>query len=222
MRNRTITTSQWYRMALTFGLLSVAAYFLSVVTHYLPTGLSRILFFSIGPLSIISVFAFYRVISEQGDSIALQLGTLFHIIAGVVLNMMAVVQATQFTTLGKQINEAADVGQKELLTEILWGVNVVQSGLDISWDIFISIGTFMLGYALVFNSNYGKLIGTAGMVISFAALGLNLATFPTAPSEYGLIDLGPGIGLWYAVILYLLWRSFQLNEVMNTPSDLAS
>jgi len=195
------------RVAIASGLVALFCYFMSAVVRPFPAPVGRVLFFTVGPLTIISVVAFYRVIRIAGETLSLQLGVVFHIIGGAVMNMMAVVQATQFTTMARKINAASGEAAKETLTEILWGVNVVQAGLDVSWDVFVSLGTVLLGVALLRHPRYGRTFGAVGIVVASAALVFNLATFPTAPAEAGLIDLGPVVGLWYAAVLVQLWRS---------------
>jgi hypothetical protein len=88
----------------------------------------------------------------------------------------------------------------------LWSVNVVQAGLDVSWDIFATLGTILLAIAISRHPTWGKVWGALGVAVATAALVLNLMTFPTAPSASGLIDLGPAVGLWYAVVLVQLAR----------------
>lgn len=207
--NHSNILKNWARVAIIAGLLSLFSYFFSIVLKPFPIIIGRILFFAIGPLSIISVFSLYKVLRTQINSISLQLGALFQIIAGAILNIMAVVQATQFYTIGNQIKSASDEASKEILTKILWGVNVVQSGLDISWDIFNSMGTIFLGFALMQHKSFGKLIGWLGIIIASLALIFNLYTFPTSPADAGLIDLGPGIGLWYLLVIFILMRIYK-------------
>ena len=95
---------------------------------------------------------------------------------------------------------------RDLLERILWGVNVVQSGLDVSWDIFVSLGTIFLALSLMRHPAFGRIWSVVGGIIAAAALILNLATFPTAPDAAGWFDLGPAIGAWYGITLLLLLR----------------
>ena len=120
-----------------------------------------------------------------------------------------------------KVREAGDEAAREIANQVLWGVNVVQSGLDICWDIFVSLGTVFLGVALMSHPRYGKLFGWAGVVAATLALGLNLYAFPTAPAEAGLVDLGPAVGLWFVVVLLQLLRSFGWLRRVGTFHDSA-
>lgn len=201
-----IPAYRWTRAAVVSGLLAVLFYLLSVVVKPLPWTAGRILFFLFGPLTVVSAICFYRAIRPTLPSIALLLGAAFSAIGGVVVNLMAVVQDVQFTHIGEQIRQTPDAAKKELLETILWSVNVVQSGLDVSWDIFATLGAIFLAIALSGHPYWGRTWGVAGVAVAAAALVLNLATFPTSPAAAGLIDLGPGVALWYVLVLVQLAR----------------
>jgi hypothetical protein len=202
--HRSIPEATWARFAVIVGLAACLSYFESCVIHVLPNGLSRILFFAFGPLSAASTVGFYFAVRPHAESIPLFVGTVFNIIAGAIMNMMAVVQNTQFMVLPRKIREASDEASKEVLTQILWGVNVVQSGLDVSWDVFVSTGTALLAVALARHPRFGMLFAVPGVAVGIGALAFNLYTFPTAPAAAGLIDLGPAVGAWYVIALVRL------------------
>jgi hypothetical protein len=196
------------------GLLALASYFCSVVFKPFPWVAGRLLFFAIGPLLIISVVGFFKATHGMVGGIFHTLGSLFLVISGAILNLMAVVQDTQFTVLGNQIRQAQDQATRDVLEHILWGVNVVQSGLDVSWDVFISLGTVFLAVSLMRHPAFGRIWSSLGAIIAAGALVLNLVAFPTAPAAAGLVDLGPGVGAWYGVTLLLLLRYLpRLSEV---------
>jgi hypothetical protein len=217
MRPLVGSTRAWAQVAIAAGLLALASYFCSVVFKPFPWTVGRILFFAFGPLSIISVVGFFHATRRDAGRILHSLGTLFLIIAGVIVNLMAVVQDTQFTVLGRQIRQAPDEVTRGLLERILWGVNVVQSGLDVSWDIFISLGTIFLAISLMRHPAFGRVWTAVGALVAAAALGLNLLTFPTAPAAAGLVDLGPGVGAWYGVVLLLLLRDMPRLSAADEP-----
>jgi len=202
-----VPSASWAKVAVLSGIGAAFCYFSSVVTSVFPLALSRVLFFAIGPLSVVSALGVYHAIRSYRDSIALQVGILLLVIAGVLVNVMAVVQASQFTAIGRQIQEAPTEAAKETLTRVLWGVNTVQAGLDVSWDIFIALGTAALAIALMRHPRFGLVIGWVGVAVSLTGLRFNLSTFPTSPAEAGLVDLGPAVGLWYVVVLLQLLRS---------------
>ena len=58
---------------------------------------------------------------------------------------------------------------------------------------------------MVRRRGFGPVVGGAGMVIAVALYAVNFATFPEPPSQ-SAVDLGPLLGLWYAVVSALLLR----------------
>jgi len=197
------STGDWAMVAVMAGLLALLSYFCSVVFKPFPWSVGRILFFAFGPLSIVSFAAFYEATTEDAGGILHSLGTLLLVVSGAVVNLMAVVQDTQFTVLGRRIRAAPDAATGEALEEILWGVNVVQAGLDVSWDIFASLGTVLLAASLARHPAFRPIWCALGAVVAALALLLNMVTFPQAPAAAGLVDLGPGVGAWYAITLLL-------------------
>lgn len=215
------SAKEWAHVAIVVGLLAVASYLCSVVFKPFPWAVGRLLFFAIGPLSIISVVGFFNATQGRVGGILHTLGSLFMLIAGVIVNLMAVVQDTQFTVLGDQIRHAQDQATRDVLERTLWGVNVVQSGLDVSWDVFASLGTIFLAVSLMRHPAFGRIWGSIGAIVAAAALVLNLVTFPTAPAAAGLVDLGPGVGAWYGVTLLLLLRYLpRVNGVYASRTEM--
>jgi len=194
----------WAFLAVISGILGVGCYLSSVVFKPVPWSIGRFLFFSIGPLTVISTVGLYKALEATASRLPLLTGCVLTVVGGAIVNVMAVVQDMQFTYFGDQIRSATDTAARGSLEQVLWGVNVVQSGLDVSWDIFMTTGTIFLGVALWSHPLYGKVFGGLGIAAGVGALSLNLITYPTAPASAGLIDLGPAVGLWYALILVRL------------------
>ncbi|MFQ5552031.1 MAG: hypothetical protein ACE5FJ_12430 [Gemmatimonadales bacterium] len=208
----------WAKLAIWTGFGAAFAYFFSVVLKPFPVSFSQVLFFAGGPFWVVSATAFYGALRDTSREVWLVAGTVLGVVAGAMVNVMAVVQSTQFTVLARQIAAAPDEATREMLTRILWGVNVVQSGLDVSWDIFASVATVCLGAALLGHPRYGRVFPILGIGAAAGALTLNLWTFPTAPAEAGLVGLGPAVGLWYAVALAQLWRSLSWLDERERPN----
>ena len=204
----------WASLAVIAGSLGIACYFGSVVFKPFPWTVGRFLFFAIGPLSAASAIGLYKALEATSSRIPLLVGCVFSVISGAIVNVMAVVQDMQFTYFGQLIRSAPDATVRESLEQILWGVNVVQSGLDVSWDIFLSIGTILIAIAIIPHPSFGKIFGGLGLLAAVGALTLNLFAYPTAPAESGLIDLGPAVGAWYVTVLVRLFVIRNRLEVL--------
>jgi len=77
---------------------------------------------------------------------------------------------------------------------------MVQLGLDVSWDIYFTLATILLGLAMFTHPRFGKIWGSLTMIIGLSLLILNMWTFPVPPANSGLIDVGPISGIWYLII----------------------
>ena len=76
-----------------------------------------------------------------------------------------------------------------------------------AWDVYLALGTAFFASAMVRDPRLGAVIGAAGILVALALTVLNLATFPTPPAGAGAVDLGPFVGLWYFIVVILMWRA---------------
>ncbi|MGD9347183.1 MAG: hypothetical protein PVH84_15055 [Candidatus Aminicenantes bacterium] len=192
----------------------VAGFFVSVIYPLiifapLPLHITLVLAASVGPLLSISSIGLYSFIKIHRKTVSLQIAILFNIIAGAIFTMMLIVQMAIRKGINDDIADAANSKTPESLDWILRSVNNVQLGLDISWDIFILVGTVLFALNMLRHPRLGKTIGLIGVFIACMTMGLNLYTFPTPPSEAGLVDLGPFIGLWYLTVTIVILRSWK-------------
>jgi hypothetical protein len=80
-------------------------------------------------------------------------------------------------------------------------------GLDVAFDIYIGLGTLLFGFAMLRHPRFGRVVGWGGVLAGGANLVLNFITFPEPPVDAGLIDPGLINGLWYLVVVVMVWRS---------------
>ncbi len=103
-----------------------------------------------------------------------------------------------------QIETLRQIG--EIPSALPPAVDAVQLGLDVAWDVFISLGTLLFALTMFKDPRFGWIIGSLGVLIAVALLVLNLLTFPIPPANQNLIDLGPLLGLWYLVVAILIGK----------------
>lgn len=111
--------------------------------------------------------------------------------------------------------KAADRGSvsEEQLKWIFKEVNSVQLGMDLAWDIFISIGTFFFAIVMIYHPKMNKIISILGLICSVLLLGFNLTYFPEPPAEAGSIDFGPFVAIWYLVLfIWLIIKKTSINS----------
>jgi hypothetical protein len=167
----------------------------------LPNKLVLMLFFAIGPVAIVGITKLSGELEQFAKGLTLKAGTVFLIIGFALLNLMLVVQQTIFIMMDKFTTEAADAATAASLKPVLQGVNLVQIGMDVSFDIFYCLGMILFASAMFRHPNFGKILGIAGIAIGSALLAFNMHTFPIPPAEAGSYDLGPVSGLWWLTVI---------------------
>ena len=120
---------------------------------------------------------------------------------------MLVVQLAISFSMEDYLKNAGDATTKSTLEWIGKVVDKVQLGLDVSWDVFIAIGTLLFAVNMLNHPRFGKILGGIGALLAILLLGFNLYTFPTPPANANLIDFGPFVGLWYLVASIQTLRS---------------
>ena len=184
-------SASWVRIGPVAGVLAIAAYFAAAMAN-LPSHVALVLAFSMGPLLSVAFMGFYHFLRAHRNSAALQTATVFGVIAGTLVNLMLVVQQSLFISIPSATRAA--------LGSAWTGLNMVQLGMDISWDIYISVATILLGVVLWRHPRFGMVLGGITVSAGLLLLALNLWTFPTPPGESGLFDVGPFVGLWFVVL----------------------
>jgi hypothetical protein len=149
----------------------------------------------------------YHLLKLREKTVTAQIAAGANIIAGSIVNMMLVVQLAISISMRDYMDKAADATTKSTL-ELIWkAVDKVQLGLDVSWDVFIAIGTLLFAMNMLAHPRFGKILGGIGALLAVLLLGFNLYTFPIPPANANLIDFGPFVGLWYLIISIQMLRS---------------
>lgn len=183
---------RWVQAGIGAGLVTCVVYPL-VTMAPLPRVLLVVLASTLGPSLAIASLGLRHALRLDQNSVVSDLGALFNVLAGVLLEAMLLVQLAVRLRVPSESSGETIAG--------------VWLGLDVAWDVYVGVGTGCFAIAMLRHPRFGKAMGIAGLVLAAAVLGLNLFTFPTPPAEAGLIDVGPAIGLWYLVGTILMWRS---------------
>jgi hypothetical protein len=149
---------------------------------------------------------------------SLQLGVLFLIIAGGMVTLMGTMQGV--------LRYSRGAAQPAAESNSLWGAwnlayraeNTAQSGADLAWDMFVFAGMTLLGFAMLRNPRFGRVIGGAGMLIGCLGLAFNIYTWPANPGAAGLVDAGPFAGTWFLVVtIWMICHHKSLGFVSPAP-----
>jgi len=190
---------QWAMMSIITGIGAVVTYALISILSG-PFVAAVILASAFGPLLAAASLGLYHVLAESGNPVILQLAAMFNILGAAIFTMMLLVQLA----IGYQIESLGEEAQN--LTALRISLVGVQLGMDVAWDIFISLGTLLFAISMLRDARFGRILGTAGVLIAVALLILNLWTFPTPPAAKYLVDLGPLVGIWYLIVTIMMIR----------------
>lgn len=181
------------------GSLGILFYFLAAFVP-MPDFAGYVAAFAFGPLLCIGFIGLYHALATHKNSPVLQAGTLFAVAGGITLLLMLCVQQSIFATL-KQLKTPDTDSLKIALST---GLNSVQAGLDVAWDVLIGTATILVSISMIQHPRFGKIIGISGILLGLLLLSFNIWFFPTPPGELGSVDWGPFVALWMIAIFILL------------------
>jgi len=207
---------RWVRVGGITGLAAAVIYPL-MISVSLPLPVLVILTCAFGPLLTVASLGLYQLLKLGGKSVSLQIATVSNVVAGTIVNMMMVVQLAVRHSGRVYLDGITDDSVRETVEWVFRGVNKVHLGLDVSWDVYIALGTFLFALNMLRHPRFGRVFGWIGMVTAAGVMYLNLSTFPTPPGEAGLVDLGPLMGLWYMAVGIQALRSLGWVEKMLSP-----
>ena len=205
---------KWVQVGVIAGLIASVDYPVMIVTAgHVPRILTLILGAAFGPSLAIAGVGLYFFLKAEQETVAAQIGVLANVVAGAFVTGMVIVQlAIQFPQLDYIARSGAD---PSVQTIIRWTWYVVL-GLDVSFDIFLGIGTFCFALLMLKHPRYGRAFGITGFLIVVPLLlGLKFYTFPYPPKDVGFTiwDPGPWTDLWYLAVTIQLWRSLKWFRV---------
>lgn len=197
---------QWIKLGGIFGVAAIVDYVVAVAVP-LPDRASTVLIVCFGPLLSLASYGLYRLLLLNRNSISLQIAPVSNALAGALLTAMLLVQLS------------VRDGGRGSLDDFLWTkLRRVDLGLDVAWDVYICIGTFLFAWNMLNHPRFGRIFGGVGLALAAGLAVLNLATFPTPPGDAGLIDLGPLVALWYAAVSVQMLRSSHWAAVRVRPN----
>lgn len=165
------------------------------------------LVFAIGPVAIVAVLGIHELLRSSPSQFWLRVGTTFLIVAFALLNLMLVVQQMVRLQFREFRLATSDPSQVALLDAAFKSTNLVQLGIDVSFDVFYCLGVIAMSAVMYREPRFGRLLGGFGVASASALLVFNLATFPHGPADSGLVDLGPLTGLWWLWVIIQIKRT---------------
>jgi len=211
MQYHNTLSKKWIKLGIICGL-AVSIIYPALIFIPLPEVVQTFLVMLFGPLLALSSAGLYHFIILHKKSLAATAAVASNIIAGVLITTMLLVQIAIRSSRPLKLDEA---------NKWAWeSVNRVHLGLDVAWDVYIFFGTLLFAISMFNHPKFGKIIPSAGIIISLLLFIFNAVSFPVPPSDAGLIDVGPFVGLWYFVVTLLIifnlkWVDEQLKSIAN-------
>jgi hypothetical protein len=192
----------WGTIATVVGVVAIFVY-LMLAFGIAPVSdrLVLILAFAIGPAIMAAMLELYAGLAPKHDGRLLRTATVFLVLGFATLTAMIVVQQAIFIGADASFYVDSELPAEETRRYVFMGLNMVQLGLDVTFDIFYSVGLILLGVIVYRSPEGGKILGGVAVVLATALLALNMWTFPIPPSEAGLVDLGPATAIWWLVFI---------------------
>jgi len=192
----------WSTVATVVGVSAILVY-LMLAFGVAPVSdrLILVLAFAIGPAIMVAMLELYAGLAASHDGRMLRTATVFLVLGFATLTAMLVVQQAIFIGADASFYVDQDLPAEETRRYVFMGLNMVQLGLDVTFDIFYSVGLILLGVIVYRSPEGGKILGGVAVVLAAALLALNIWTFPIPPSEAGLFDLGPATAIWWLVFI---------------------
>jgi hypothetical protein len=185
----TATTVTWVRVGAIAGIAADAAYSTFFFVPW-PLPLAVLVGLSFGALLMVSAVGLRAFLRLDRPGIVPDLAAIFTVVGAALVDAMLVVQLAVRNPPVGAAGDAAAVAAREIGDRVHYG-------LDVGWDVFLALGTFLFAWAALRHPRLGPWFGIPGMVVAAALLAFNLASFPVPPAGAGSVDVGPLVGLWY-------------------------
>jgi len=193
-------TKNWITLGIVAGLLASFIY-PSLIFIPMPSVLQVFLIMAFGPLFGLASVGLYYFLALDKKTLSSMVAVISNIIAGVLITAMLLVQIA----IRSSKPDTFDLSNKWAWKSL----NQVHLGLDLAWDVYVFLGTFLFAISMFRNPKFGKIFSAVGIVISLLLIIFNGVSFPTPPADSGLIDLGPLVGIWYFAATVIMILNFK-------------
>ena len=205
-RDERTLIEQWARIGGVCGVLAMVVYTVGSAAE-LTTAQEAVVACLFGPAIICASMGLYYVLRLFRRTVSLDLGLVANVAASITLTLMLMAQLGLKGWFELEFGDGASDSTERALHVAFEAANGIQLGLDVAWDVFLVLGTVLLGVNMWRHPRFGRVIAATGIATAVTLIAINLALFPEPPGHAGAIDLGPVLGAWYVVVSVCLLRS---------------
>ena len=155
---------------------------------------------AVAPFAIGFAYALSRLIAWERDGALNQLGFVFAVVG---FSILAVTQSFQNAVSIVLTDEMKAEGSgPEAWDRIYAGLNALDLGTDLAWDLFLGLWLLCIGVAMLRHSRLGARWAVPALALVPPFYAFNIAATPDPP----VVDLGPVIGMYStALSAWLVW-----------------
>jgi hypothetical protein len=180
------------------------------------TQLQIVIYYWTGPLvavfGIVNSFCLYRILATERQGSLNRLAYLFSIIAFSFLAAMLLIQETLRITISDRFVDAGGSADQDLYRSIFLALDGLDLGVDLAWDLFLSVSLILTGFVMLRHSRFRVWFGIPSIACGLLLLLLNGITAPFPPNTRGLFDAGPLVGLYSFVLsIYMILVGFRIE-----------
>ncbi len=193
-------SKQWVQFGSLSGILSTTLFLLLILIdvpiylEFLFAGLFGITYALIG-------FGVHNVIKWEKDTVASRLGALFVFVAGILFNLMLMMQLTFKGQLEMYQSEILALTEADLFDQWIRLLNTFQLGIQFSIDLLTALAMLLFSIMMYKNRFFGIPWALSGAIIAVSLIIVKCISFPLTPGELGIpFVLGPLISLWFLAV----------------------
>ena len=155
---------------------------------------------AVAPFAIGFAYALSRLIAWERDGPLNHLGFVFAVVG---FSILAVTQSFQNAVSIVLTDEMrADGSGPEAWDRIYAGLNGLDLGTDLAWDLFLGLWLLCVGVAMFRHSRLGARWSIPALALVPPFFAFNIAGTPDPP----VVDLGPAIGVYVtALSVWVVW-----------------
>lgn len=162
---------------------------------------------------IAGFYTLKEILNGPGHKHLPQLSFLSAVIAFSTLALMLTLQLSVQEGLPVLLRDQASAEQTLLLKKSL---RILDMGIDVMWDVFISLSFIGFGLSIFSTGILGRPWAFIMIGLGAGLLVLNLVTFPFPPAGQGLFDLGPFCGIFMLALFIRIGFLKQKNTSGTT------
>ena len=200
MEKKLKISKQWIQVGCLSGILSTLL-FLVLILVDLPLYLEFLFAGLFGVSYALIGFGIHHIVKLERETIASQLGALFVFVAGILFNVMLMMQLTFKGQLELYKDDILALTDAQLFDQWIHLTDTLQLGIQFSIDLLTACGMLLLALALWKHLAFGKPWALSGGIIAVSLVIVKCISFPLTPGELGIpFVLGPLISLWFLAI----------------------